>query len=91
MYPVASTSFIYLTIFNSFKDALIQKALTKSFEGSTLLVIAHRLETILNSDKILLMDNGSILEYEHPDVLLHKDGGKFREMIEAALEDEQNV
>lgn len=67
-------------------DAIIQDTISRAYEGSTLLVIAHRLETVFNSDKILLMEDGSVLEYEHPDILLRKEGGKFKAMIEAALE-----
>ena len=51
-------------------DTLIQKTLRECFVDSTVLVIAHRLNTIIDSDKILVMENGQNIEYGHPFKLL---------------------
>ncbi|KAJ2865807.1 hypothetical protein GGI22_001425 [Coemansia erecta] len=48
----------------------------------TVLTIAHRLETIMNSDRIIVMDNGSIAEIGSPSELLEKNG-HFAELVKA--------
>ena len=42
-------------------DALVRESLNQAFEHSTVLIIAHRLSTVLNSDKVLVMDNGQVI------------------------------
>ena len=51
-------------------DALIQKAVRAAFKGSTVLTIAHRLNTILDYDKVLVLDQGRLVEYDTPGALL---------------------
>ena len=51
-------------------DALIQKVIRDKFANCTVLTIAHRLNTIMDSDKVLVMDAGQAAEYEAPHVLL---------------------
>jgi len=51
-------------------DNLINKKLKERFEGSTVLIIAHRLATIIDSDRVLVMKDGSAAEYSHPYLLL---------------------
>ena len=55
-------------------ESLIQEALDRLMEGRTSIVIAHRLSTIVNSDLIVAMDNGKIVEQGSHDELLKKDG-----------------
>jgi len=51
-------------------DNFIQEKLKTSFEGCTVLVIAHRLATIIDSDRVLVMDKGRAKEFDHPFRLL---------------------
>lgn len=51
-------------------DALIQTTIRKKFSECTVLTIAHRLHTIMDSDKVLVMDAGQMVEFDHPHVLL---------------------
>jgi ATP-binding cassette subfamily B protein len=52
----------------------IQKAFIKLMEGRTSFVIAHRLSTIKNSDTILVMDNGNIIEQGSHEKLMKENG-----------------
>lgn len=54
-------------------DNLIQETLNSLFGDSTVLVIAHRLATIIDCDRILVMKDGACGEYDHPFRLLVKD------------------
>ena len=40
------------------------------FEDSTVITVAHRLNTVLHSDKIMVMENGRVVEFDHPKILL---------------------
>lgn len=58
----------------------IQNALKLITEHSTILTIAHRIKTIVNYDRILVMDNGNIAEYDTPDNLLKNKDSLFYEL-----------
>ncbi|XP_066255316.1 probable multidrug resistance-associated protein lethal(2)03659 isoform X2 [Euwallacea similis] len=61
-------------------DALIQNTIRKKFSDCTVLTIAHRLHTIIDCDKVLVMDAGRSVEFEHPFELLGKKG-VFHELV----------
>uniref|UniRef100_A0A9J8CIG3 ATP-binding cassette sub-family C member 5 n=1 Tax=Cyprinus carpio carpio TaxID=630221 RepID=A0A9J8CIG3_CYPCA len=67
-------------------DRLIQDTIRTSFSGCTSLVIAHRLNTVLNCDRIMVLDQGQILEFDTPSNLLADENSRFRAMMEAAEE-----
>ncbi|XP_073676055.1 LOW QUALITY PROTEIN: ATP-binding cassette sub-family C member 5 [Garra rufa] len=67
-------------------DRLIQDTIRTSFSGCTTLVIAHRLNTVLNCDRIMVLDQGQILEFDTPSNLLADENSRFRAMMEAAEE-----
>jgi len=63
-------------------DALIQKTIREEFKDRTVLAIAHRLNTIIDSDLILVLDEGRRVEYGSPRELLEKKtGGVFASMV----------
>ncbi|KAH0646462.1 hypothetical protein KY284_034346 [Solanum tuberosum] len=64
-------------------DALIQKTIREEFKSCTMLIIAHRLNTIIDCDRILLLDSGQVLEYDTPEVLLEKEGSAFSRMVQS--------
>uniref|UniRef100_A0AAY5F490 Cystic fibrosis transmembrane conductance regulator n=1 Tax=Electrophorus electricus TaxID=8005 RepID=A0AAY5F490_ELEEL len=63
-------------------DELIQKTIREKFQECTVLTIAHRLNTILDSDRILVLDAGRIHEYDEPYVLLQNQDGIFYKMVQ---------
>ena len=69
-------------------DALISNVIRKEFRDSTTITIAHRINTILDSDYILVMDDGQAAEFDTPQALLSR-GGHFKELVDA-WEEEQD-
>lgn len=63
-------------------DLLIQKVVRKLFRG-TLIVVAHRLETVVSFDRILVMSDGSIVEDGTPACLLSRKGAFFKMVRES--------
>ncbi|KAJ2787455.1 Transporter of the ATP-binding cassette (ABC) [Coemansia interrupta] len=61
-------------------DAKIQATIRNEFTDSTLLCIAHRLRTIVDYDKVLVLDQGQVVEYDTPYNLLRKSDGLFKHM-----------
>ncbi|KAJ2016724.1 hypothetical protein GGI14_003438 [Coemansia sp. S680] len=64
-------------------DKSIQELISKEFRDCTVLTIAHRLETIMNSDRIIVMDKGTIAEIGTPQELLAKDG-MFAQLVKSS-------
>jgi len=62
-------------------DAKIQDTL-RELKESTIITIAHRLQTIIDYDKVLVLDKGEVIEFDAPWELIQKDGGVFRGMCE---------
>ncbi|KAH9413433.1 Mrp-4p [Dermatophagoides pteronyssinus] len=58
-------------------DSLIQRTIRKEFADCTILTIAHRLNTIMDSDRVLVLDKGRVVEYESPQRLLSDRRSRF--------------
>ncbi len=65
---------------DSESEALIQDALAKLMEGKTVIVIAHRLSTIRKMDRILVLENGKIVEEGTHDVLTTTEGSLYKKL-----------
>ncbi|XP_056606564.1 multidrug resistance-associated protein 4 [Triplophysa dalaica] len=63
-------------------DELIQKTIREKFKECTVLTIAHRLNTIIDSDRILVLDAGRINAYDNPYVLLKDQDSIFYKMVQ---------
>lgn len=68
-------------------DAKIQDMLHRRLKERTVLVIAHRLNTIIDSDRILVLDRGLILEFDTPAKLKSNSSSAFNSLLESAEED----
>ncbi|MGM0932833.1 MAG: ABC transporter ATP-binding protein [Bacteroidota bacterium] len=67
---------------DTYSEILIQKATDKITQGRTSIVIAHRLATIKKADKIIVMDEGEIVEIGTHSELLKKEKGYYRNLYE---------
>ena len=66
-------------------EEIVQKAIDQLLKNSTLISIAHRIKTVLNSDKILVLENGEVKEFDKPDVLLKDKNSLFSELYTKSL------
>ncbi|CAK7350711.1 unnamed protein product [Dovyalis caffra] len=64
-------------------DALIQKTIIEEFRSCIMLIIAHRLNTIIDCDRILVLEAGQVLEHGTPEELLQNEGSAFSRMVQS--------
>ena len=64
-------------------DRLIQETIKRKFSDCTVLTVAHRLDTVINCDRILVLSHGRVKEYDHPHLLLKNNEGQFSGMVKA--------
>lgn len=70
-------------------DTMIQDVMRSQFKDSTCITVAHRINTIMDSDFILVMDDGLAKEFDSPKNLLSRDKSLFKD-LHSAWEKEQN-
>ena len=63
-------------------DALMQEIIRTEFKYHTIIAAAHRLDTIIDFDAVLLLNAGRILETDNPENLLARDGSAFKELYD---------
>ena len=65
-------------------DTRIQDLIRSEFSETTVLTIAHRLATISEYDRIMVLDEGRLIEFEAPSVLLQNPNSRYAQMVQAA-------
>ncbi|KZT53818.1 hypothetical protein CALCODRAFT_486059 [Calocera cornea HHB12733] len=70
-------------------DNAIQASIRSELKHCTLMTIAHRLQTIMDYDKIMVLDAGKLVEFDSPLKLLEKEGGIFRALVEESGDKEK--
>ena len=66
-------------------ENFLQNSINKELKDCTVITIAHRIKTIINYDKILVLNNGEIAEYDTPENLLEKKGLFYQLYKESAV------
>uniref|UniRef100_A0A669BCJ4 ATP-binding cassette, sub-family C (CFTR/MRP), member 8 n=1 Tax=Oreochromis niloticus TaxID=8128 RepID=A0A669BCJ4_ORENI len=64
-------------------ESILQKVVMTAFADRTVVIIAHRVHTILNADLVIVMKRGIILEYDRPQALLDKEDSVFASFVQA--------
>ena len=64
-------------------DEVLQSVIREEFSGCTTITIAHRLNTVVDSDRVLVLSRGEVAEFDAPARLLAKEGGLLRGMVDA--------
>ncbi|KIM77158.1 hypothetical protein PILCRDRAFT_77125, partial [Piloderma croceum F 1598] len=68
-------------------DAIIQRFMrTELSRDTTVITVAHRLQTIMDSDRVMVLDAGHLVEFDSPATLLRKEGGLFRGMVDESMD-----
>ena len=62
------------------KDSLVQEPIRTKLKHCTVISIAHKVNTILDYDKVLVLEKGSIVEFDEPKALIGKKESKFSEL-----------
>lgn len=66
-------------------DQRVQQAI-RNLHGVTILTVAHRLRTIMDYDKVLVLNEGHVLEYDSPKALLANPKGFLRSLVDSSSE-----
>ncbi|EEE53434.1 hypothetical protein OsJ_36517 [Oryza sativa Japonica Group] len=62
-------------------DAVIQKTVRTELKDSTIITIAHRIPTVMDCTRVLVVNDGEMVEYEEPQKLMQTEGSFFKELL----------
>lgn len=65
-------------------EKVIQRIIEAEFQTYTVVAVSHRLEVVMDFDKVVVMDTGSIVEVGNPRILARDPGTRFGELVRAA-------
>ena len=63
-------------------EQIIQELMNEEFKDSTMITVAHRLNTVIKSDKILVMGFGKVIEYDTPEKLMNDPNSEFYSLLQ---------
>ncbi|QRV86056.1 ABC transporter [Ceratobasidium sp. AG-Ba] len=63
-------------------DTAIQHSIRTELKDRTLIIVAHRLQTVCDADKIMVLEAGKIVEFDSPSALLDKERGAFKSLVD---------
>lgn len=65
------------------EDMVLQRVLREDFQNATVICVAHRLTSVIDCSRVLVLDRGHVLEYDTPAALVQRDKSHFRNLIES--------
>lgn len=68
-------------------ENVVQTFLNKGFETSTMFIIAHRLQTVMHCDRIMVLEYGRVIQFDTPQNLIDEKNGYFREMFKRMIKE----
>ena len=71
-------------------EKAIQALIASEFYDSTMITIAHRLNTIINSDRVLVLSFGEVLEYDSPAALMADPDSEFSKLLQEIKKEESH-
>ncbi|RDL41711.1 Cyclic peptide transporter [Venustampulla echinocandica] len=71
-------------------DELMQQVIRSKFEDQTIIAIAHKLHTILDFDKVAILDKGRVVEFDAPQALLVREGSAFKRLFESSARSDRS-
>ncbi|VDO37669.1 unnamed protein product [Haemonchus placei] len=72
-------------------DSLIQTTIRQEFTQSTVFTIAHRLNTIMEYDRVMVLENGRIIEFDSPQTLLEDRDSAFAKMVQDSVSESKRA
>ena len=63
-------------------EQIIQDLMNEEFKHSTMITVAHRLNTVIKSDKILVMGFGKVIEFDTPERLMNDPNSEFYSLMQ---------
>ena len=66
-------------------EEVVQRCLKEEFANRTVLIVAHRLQTVMDCDRILVMNQGEVVDFDEPKNLVQKRG-YFKELVDSLVE-----
>ena len=63
-------------------EQIIQELMNEEFKDSTVITVAHRLNTVIRSDKILVMGFGKVIEFDTPERLMNDPNSEFYSLLQ---------
>ena len=71
-------------------SSVVDHTIREEFSNCTVIIIAHRLQTVVQCDRVMVMENGQIVEFDKPEELLSNSESRFAKMASSAEESSKN-